>query len=50
MGGQFVGNGIVPTVAVGQPFTVGFGIDASLRASRERLEKIGADFCRREPA
>jgi hypothetical protein len=39
VGGQFVGNGVVPTVAVGQPFTVGFGIDSSLRATRERLEK-----------
>jgi uncharacterized protein (TIGR02231 family) len=39
VGGQFVGSGILPTVAVGQPFTVGFGIDSSLRAARERLEK-----------
>ena len=39
MAGQFVGNGDIPTVAVGQSFTVGFGIDAALRATRERLEK-----------
>jgi hypothetical protein len=39
VGGQFVGNGVLPTVAVGQPFTVGFGIDSSLHATRERVEK-----------
>lgn len=39
MDGQFVGSGEVPTVAIGQPFTVGFGIDSSLRASRERLDR-----------
>ncbi len=39
MAGQFVGSGDIPTVAVGQPFTVGFGIDASLRATRERVAK-----------
>lgn len=36
---QFVGRGEVPTVAIGESFTVGFGIDASLRAERELLEK-----------
>jgi uncharacterized protein (TIGR02231 family) len=36
---QFVGRGDIPTVAVGESFTVGFGIDASLRAERELLEK-----------
>ena len=36
---QFVGRGEVPTVAIGESFTVGFGIDASLRAEREMLEK-----------
>jgi hypothetical protein len=39
VGGQFVGSGAIDTVAVGQSFTVGFGIDSSLRASRERSEK-----------
>jgi hypothetical protein len=39
MAGQFVGSGEIPTVAVGQPFTAGFGIDASLRATRERVSK-----------
>ena len=39
VGGQFVGTGETPTVAVGQPFTVGFGIDSSLRAYRERIDK-----------
>jgi len=39
VGGQFVGSGTIDTVAVGQPFTVGFGIDSSLHASRERIEK-----------
>ncbi|HLX62666.1 MAG TPA: mucoidy inhibitor MuiA family protein [Planctomycetota bacterium] len=36
---QFVGRGEVPTVAIGESFTVGFGIDASLRAERELVEK-----------
>ena len=36
---QFVGRGEVPTVAIGEGFTVGFGIDASLRAERELIEK-----------
>jgi len=39
VGGQFVGSGTINTVAVGQPFTVGFGIDSSLRATRDRIEK-----------
>ncbi len=39
VGGEFVGHGQVPTVAAGESFTVGFGIDASLRASRELVEK-----------
>jgi hypothetical protein len=37
--GQFVGRGDLPTVAVGQRFTVGLGIDTSLRASRELVRK-----------
>ncbi len=39
VGGQFVGNGEITTVAIGQNVTVGFGIDSSLRATRERIEK-----------
>ncbi|HLL91023.1 MAG TPA: DUF4139 domain-containing protein [Tepidisphaeraceae bacterium] len=39
LGGQFVGSGQVPTVAVGESFTVGFGIDPSLRAGRELVAK-----------
>jgi hypothetical protein len=39
VGGQFVGSGAIDTVAVGQSFNVGFGIDSSLRATRERVEK-----------
>jgi hypothetical protein len=37
--GRFVGSGDVPTVATGETFIVGFGIDSSLRASRELVEK-----------
>lgn len=37
--GQFVGNGQMPTVAIGQSFTVGLGIDSSLHATRELVEK-----------
>lgn len=39
VGGQFVGSGDMQTIAVGQTFTVGFGIDSSLRATRERTDK-----------
>lgn len=39
VGGEFVGSGAIETVAVGQPFTVGFGIDSSLRAGRERIDR-----------
>lgn len=39
VGGQFVGHSAVPTVAVGQTFTVGFGIDSSMRAGRELVDK-----------
>ncbi len=39
MGDEFVGRGTVPTVAVGESFTVGLGIDASLRAARELVSK-----------
>jgi hypothetical protein len=37
--GEFVGHGDLPTVAIGESFTAGFGIDHSLRASRELLSK-----------
>ena len=37
--GQFVGHGTLPLVAVGEVFTVGFGIDPSLRVGRELIEK-----------
>ncbi len=39
LGGQFVGGGQIPTVAVGETFTVGFGIDSALRARREMRTK-----------
>lgn len=39
MGGQFVGRGDLPTVAVGESFTVGLGIDSSLRAGRQLVTK-----------
>lgn len=38
-GGEFVGRGLVPTVASGETFTAGFGIDSALRASRELMER-----------
>ncbi len=37
--GQFVGHGELPTVAAGESFTVGFGIDSSLRTDRELISK-----------
>jgi hypothetical protein len=36
---EYVGVGTLPTVAVGEKFTVGFGIDSSLRATRELVDK-----------
>ena len=42
LAGQFVGHGDIPTVAIGENFTVGFGIDSSLRAGRELVEKTEA--------
>ncbi len=39
LGGQFVGRGTQPTITVGESFTVGLGIDASLRAERELVKK-----------
>lgn len=40
--GRFVGQGEVPTVSTGERFTIGFGIDSSLRASRELVERSDA--------
>ncbi len=37
--GEFVGSGGVPTVAAGESFRAGFGIDTSLRASKELVER-----------
>jgi hypothetical protein len=37
--GEFVGRGTLPTISAGESFTAGFGIDTSLRASRELLER-----------
>ncbi len=37
--GQFVGRGSVPTVASGESFRVGLGIDTSLRATRSLVDK-----------
>jgi hypothetical protein len=39
LGGQFVGRGDLPTVAVGESFTVGLGIDSSLKAERKLVKK-----------
>ncbi len=38
--GAFVGSGEMPTIAAGQRFSAGFGIDASLRTSRELVERV----------
>ena len=37
--GRFVGYGEAPLVAASESFTLGFGIDSSLRASRELVER-----------
>jgi uncharacterized protein (TIGR02231 family) len=37
--GEFVGHGELPTIAAGERFTVGLGIDSSLRAARELVDK-----------
>lgn len=39
LGGQFVGRGDLPTVAVGESFVVGLGIDSSLKAERKLVKK-----------
>lgn len=39
VGGQFMGSSDLPTVAAGQSFTVGLGIDSSLKATRNLVKK-----------
>ncbi len=39
MNGQFVGQGDIPTTFVGGSFTAGFGVDPSLRATRELVDR-----------
>lgn len=39
LGGEFVGRGDLPTIAVGESFTVGLGIDSSLRSERTLVDK-----------
>lgn len=39
VGGDFVGQAKLPLVAVGKPFTVGFGADPQLSASRKLVDK-----------
>lgn len=39
MNGQFVGHGQIPTTAIGGLFVAGFGIDTSLHAMRELVER-----------
>lgn len=36
--GQFVGRGELPSIAAGEQFTIGFGADSSLRASRQLVK------------
>jgi hypothetical protein len=36
---QYVGAASLPTVAIGEQFTLGFGIDSSLRATRQLVDK-----------
>jgi len=40
LGDEFVGRGAVPTIAIGESFTIGLGIDESLRASRELVKNV----------
>ncbi len=39
VGGEFVGSAGAPTIAAGESFRAGFGIDTSLRASKELVER-----------
>ena len=42
LGDDFVGRTDLPLVAVGETFTVGFGVDPQLRAARQLVEKTSA--------
>jgi hypothetical protein len=37
--GQFVGHGEIPTVTTGEAFTVGLGVDSTMRAERELADR-----------
>jgi hypothetical protein len=39
VGGEFVGSSGIPTIAAGESFRAGFGIDTSLRSSKELVER-----------
>ena len=39
LGSDFVGQTTIPEVAVGKPFTVGFGVDPQLQATRKLVER-----------
>ncbi|MGE3242283.1 MAG: DUF4139 domain-containing protein, partial [Pirellulales bacterium] len=39
LGGEFVGRSSLPTITAGESFTVGLGIETSLRAERELVDK-----------
>jgi hypothetical protein len=39
-GTDFVGRSRLPLVAIGRPFTVGFGVDPQLQASRKLMDKV----------
>ena len=39
MAGDFVGQAKLPLVAIGKPFTVGFGIDPQLQVTRKLVDK-----------
>ena len=42
LGGDFVGQTNLPLVASGKPFTVGFGVDPQLQATRKLLDRTRA--------
>lgn len=39
VGGEFVGSSGIPTIAAGETFRAGFGIDTSLRSGKELIER-----------
>lgn len=39
-GTDFVGRARLPLVAIGKPFTVGFGVDPQLQATRKLMDKV----------